>query len=141
MVLLPRRWHEIIALLDSESGKYIQSPSHRIIKNRNWLIIAPNEVEKSEIVIIDGTGDWQSANGNLKVEMTTDTNAISQQMRQASNFHSLSGCRGNQISVTAAQMETGRLFLSVGDAKEKKAGSLFYRFRNCQKRKRKSLGN
>jgi tRNA(Ile)-lysidine synthase len=32
---------EVLALLHSETGKYIQSSTHRIIKNRNWLIIAP----------------------------------------------------------------------------------------------------
>ncbi len=31
---------EVIHLLDSENGKYISSGTHRIIKNRGWLIIA-----------------------------------------------------------------------------------------------------
>ena len=34
--------NEVMALLQSETGKYVQSSSHRIIKNRNWLIISPN---------------------------------------------------------------------------------------------------
>ena len=59
---------EVISILDSESGKYIQSSSHRIIKNRNWLIIAPNKSTESEIVIIDAIGNWQSAMGNLQIE-------------------------------------------------------------------------
>ncbi len=33
--------HEVIKLLYSESGKYILSNTHRILNNRNWLIIAP----------------------------------------------------------------------------------------------------
>jgi tRNA(Ile)-lysidine synthase len=32
---------EVIHLLNSESGKFIASVTHKIIKNRNWLIIAP----------------------------------------------------------------------------------------------------
>ncbi|HEX7845468.1 MAG TPA: tRNA lysidine(34) synthetase TilS, partial [Chitinophagaceae bacterium] len=60
---------EVIALLDSESGKYIASASHRIIKNRNWLIIAPLEVEEPGIVVIDGIGNWQFVIGNLQIEV------------------------------------------------------------------------
>ncbi len=32
---------DILALLDSQSGKQVQSSSHRIIRNRKWLVIAP----------------------------------------------------------------------------------------------------
>ncbi|MBS1762511.1 MAG: tRNA lysidine(34) synthetase TilS [Bacteroidetes bacterium] len=35
----------VVKLLDSESGRYIQSVSHRILKNRNWLII--NELSEN----------------------------------------------------------------------------------------------
>ena len=48
---------EVVSLLDSETGKYIQSSSHRIIKNRKWLIIAPGEVERSDIVVVDAVGN------------------------------------------------------------------------------------
>src|SRR6202007_1711996 len=33
--------NEVIGLLDSETGRYVASTTHRVIKNRNWLIIAP----------------------------------------------------------------------------------------------------
>lgn len=49
----PHQVNEIIALLDSESGKYISSPTHRILKNRNWLIIAPLKATDSEYVLIE----------------------------------------------------------------------------------------
>jgi len=44
---------ELIDLLDSDSGKYIHSFTHRIIKNRNWLIIAPKHHSESEMVLIE----------------------------------------------------------------------------------------
>ncbi len=31
----------ILKLLESDSGKFIISPTHRILRNRNWLIISP----------------------------------------------------------------------------------------------------
>jgi tRNA(Ile)-lysidine synthase len=40
-------------LLDSESGKYISSSSHRILKDRKWLIITPLKHELSEHILIE----------------------------------------------------------------------------------------
>lgn len=45
--------NEVIALLDSESGKYISSATHRIIKNRNWLIISPLSFGEAENILIE----------------------------------------------------------------------------------------
>jgi len=49
----PSQVHELIDLLDSDSGKYILSATHRIIKNRNWLIVAPTQNESSQIILIE----------------------------------------------------------------------------------------
>lgn len=44
---------EVTALLKSETGKYIASATHRIIKNRNWLIIAPVDSAAASNVLIE----------------------------------------------------------------------------------------
>lgn len=44
---------DIIHLLDSESGRYVASGTHRIIRNRNWLIIAPVRTEAVNHIIIE----------------------------------------------------------------------------------------
>ncbi len=46
---------EVISLLKSESGKYISSASHRIIKNRNWIIISPISTAESENILIENS--------------------------------------------------------------------------------------
>lgn len=43
---------DVLALLKAETGKYIQSDTHRIIKNRNWIIIAPNDNTEAENILI-----------------------------------------------------------------------------------------
>jgi tRNA(Ile)-lysidine synthase len=60
---------EVIALLESESGKYVQSPSHRIIKNRKWLIISPNQTEEAQHILIE-TNDKKIifTEGKLQIE-------------------------------------------------------------------------
>ncbi|MBO9566220.1 MAG: tRNA lysidine(34) synthetase TilS [Niastella sp.] len=60
---------EIIHLLDSESGRYVASASHRIIRNRNWLIIAPAVAEAAKHVIVEeGDRVVQFAVGSLRLE-------------------------------------------------------------------------
>ncbi len=59
-------------LLDSESGKYISSATHKIIKNRNWIIIAPhNTMTASNILIEENEKEVKFEDGILKFEKTT----------------------------------------------------------------------
>lgn len=47
---------EIIALLDSQTGRYVQSSSHRVFKNRKWLIIAPLQSTEAGHILIEQPG-------------------------------------------------------------------------------------
>lgn len=44
---------DVISLLDSDTGKYVKSSSHQVIRNRKWLVIAPLQPILSEIVMIE----------------------------------------------------------------------------------------
>ena len=44
---------DVVSLLQSDTGKYIQSATHRIIKNRNWLIITPLKNELSINILVE----------------------------------------------------------------------------------------
>jgi tRNA(Ile)-lysidine synthase len=67
--------NEVIDLLDSDTGKYVASASHRVIKNRNWLIIAPVAAAEANIILIEeGTKFIEFApdsyqDGSLQFEM------------------------------------------------------------------------
>ena len=67
---------EVMALLKSETGKYIQSATHRIIKNRNWLIIAPLQNTEAQHVLIEEKDthiDFEA--GALHIEKLTTAKA------------------------------------------------------------------
>ena len=67
---------EVMALLKSETGKYIQSATHRIIKNRNWVIIAPLQNTEAQHILIeekDTHVDFEA--GTLHVEKLTTAKA------------------------------------------------------------------
>ena len=48
-----RQVGEIRKLLDADNGSYVASASHRVIKNRNWLIIAPLNTEEAQNILIE----------------------------------------------------------------------------------------
>lgn len=60
---------EVIKLLNSESGKYIQSAKHRILRNRNWLIIsALGAIENDHIIIEETVVVAEAGAWKLKLE-------------------------------------------------------------------------
>ena len=44
---------DIISLMDSETGKYLLSSSHRLLKNRNWFIVSKIDIAEPVIVVVD----------------------------------------------------------------------------------------
>ncbi|MEP7372003.1 MAG: tRNA lysidine(34) synthetase TilS [Chitinophagaceae bacterium] len=112
---------EVIALLDSESGKYVQSSSHRIIKNRGWLIIALNESTESEIIVIDAVGNWQFAMGNLQIEMS----AASSFKPLPSNFVASLDAGEIKFPLLLRKWKQGDYFYPLGMKKKKKLARFF----------------
>jgi tRNA(Ile)-lysidine synthase len=49
----PNQVNDVVNLLKAESGKYVASSTHRVIKNRNWLIIAPIKSEEATNILIE----------------------------------------------------------------------------------------
>ena len=44
---------DALSLLESETGKYISSSSHRIIRNRQWIVIVPNADSSVNLIVIE----------------------------------------------------------------------------------------
>jgi tRNA(Ile)-lysidine synthase len=44
---------DCVRLMDSENGKFISGSSHRIIRNRAWLIIAPHQEKDAAHIVIE----------------------------------------------------------------------------------------
>lgn len=60
---------EAAALLQSESGKYVQSATHRIIRNRKWLIISPNKTADAANILIESEDKTVLfSGGTLRIE-------------------------------------------------------------------------
>jgi tRNA(Ile)-lysidine synthase len=56
-MLAPRRFHaaqlaDVLHLMEAETGRQVCSSTHRIIRNRAWLILAPLAAEKPDLFIM-----------------------------------------------------------------------------------------
>jgi tRNA(Ile)-lysidine synthase len=60
---------EVIGLLDSPSGKYMHSATHRILRHRNWLIISPRSTTEAVTIVVEpGETEVVYEQGMLRLE-------------------------------------------------------------------------
>ena len=52
--LTAKQTQDVIALLEAETGRFILSPTHRILRHRSRLIISPLPSAGSQMVLIEG---------------------------------------------------------------------------------------
>ncbi|MBI3719655.1 MAG: tRNA lysidine(34) synthetase TilS [Sphingobacteriales bacterium] len=113
---------EVIALLDSETGKYISSSSHRIIKNRNWLMIAPLLAADAQIYVIEQwESSLQSAAGSLQLQLI---NAADCQLSTANSIAMLNAAE-IKYPLLLRKWKTGDYFYPLGMKKKKKLSRFF----------------
>jgi len=108
---------ECIALLQSETGKYILSPTHRIIKNRNWLIISPNETAEAANILIEEEGKIVFVPGELEIKSLPQTTNLKP---QTSNNIAQLDAGQIKFPLLLRKWKTGDYFYPLGMDKKKK---------------------
>lgn len=67
---------QVIDLLESEPGKLVETATHRIIRDRVWLLITPLEVQEAPIIVIEKeTGVVPVKGGTLKLRIRNSEGA------------------------------------------------------------------
>lgn len=66
---------EAIKLLDAENSSYIASKTHRLIRNRNWMIIAPLANEHDQLLIPVDSADTKVAFAEGTIQLSPSTSA------------------------------------------------------------------
>lgn len=111
---------EVIALLDSETGKYISSETHCIIKNRNWIIISSAKTEEAtNILIEDKEKAVQFSLGTLKLETTTNYKL------QTTNFSVSLDTKEIKFPLLLRKAKSSDYFYPLGMKKKKKLNRFF----------------
>jgi tRNA(Ile)-lysidine synthase len=112
---------EVIDLLKSESGKYIRSSTHRIFKNRKWLIIAPNQTGEAANILIEANDKTIIFEGGLlQIESVLQPSAIYQQ----SSIAQLDAA-DIQFPLLLRKWKAGDYFYPLGMNRKKKLGRFF----------------
>ena len=113
---------EIKKLFTANNSSYIQSSTHYIIKNRNWLIIAPNETEEAEHILIEEENSRiRFQKGFLEIKKFQNENY---ELQTAKNIAQLDA--GNiEFPLLLRKWKQGDYFYPLGMQKKKKLNRFF----------------
>jgi tRNA(Ile)-lysidine synthase len=124
-----RQVKEVIDLLDSESGKYICSSTHRIIKNRKWIIIAPLQADQADHILIEeGEKNVQCSMFNVQFSIIPILNSKpgrKEFLEQNSNLTALLDAAEISYPLMLRKWKQGDYFYPLGMKKKKKLSRFF----------------
>ncbi len=119
----PAQTEDLIHLMDSTNGKYISSATHRIIKNRSWLIIAPKTDSDIFHFIIDQNSPSISyPNGQIRISYLSG--------KESDSFSKNPGtacldAEKIQFPLILRKWKAGDYFYPLGMKKKKKLARFF----------------
>ncbi|OLY93014.1 tRNA(Ile)-lysidine synthase [Cnuella takakiae] len=110
----------VLHLLDSESGRYVQSATHQVVRHRRWLVIAPLQLEESSLVLIEQ--DLEKVNFGTRVLLLEQV-AVPSNLKTAADtalvdFHKL------KFPLVLRKWKAGDYFYPLGLGKKKKVSRL-----------------
>ena len=113
---------EIKKLFDAGNSSYVQSSTHRIIKNRNHFIIAPIETKEANLILIEQIDkEIKLQNGVLEFEVLP---AHSSQLT-AHSFIAQLDAKQIQFPLLLRKWKQGDYFYPLGMNKKKKLSRFF----------------
>ena len=118
----PHRVDEVIHLLDSETGKYLLSSSHRILKNRNWIVISPLNHELQEQVVVE---EKESAISFAEGKLGIRKKPAAEEKLQSKNGTALLDADKIEYPLLLRKWKQGDYFYPLGMAKKKKLARFF----------------
>ncbi len=107
---------DCLNLLEADTGKYVQSATHRVIKNRKWLeVCALSAVTVQNVVIEEGVATVSFAMGTLKIQSKEKPSAIT------ANPHSIQlDAKNISFPLLLRKWREGDYFYPLGMNKKKK---------------------
>jgi tRNA(Ile)-lysidine synthase len=138
----PAQAEAVIGLLDSGSGRYILSATHRILKDRNWLIITPcSSAESSHIIIEAEDEDIPFPGGILQIRHVTREDAgadISAVITDHTGSVAWLDAGSIRYPMLLRKWKTGDYFYPLGMRKKKKLARFFIDKKLSQHEKEKA---
>ena len=113
---------EVMHLLGSDSGKYISSSTHKILKNRSWLIIAPLDTAESNHILIEKNDtkiDFKEGVLQLKASFNSEKRPVN------SEGIALLDLKNLALPLLLRRWKEGDYFYPLGMQKKKKLSRFF----------------
>ncbi len=112
---------QVLGLLDSESGKFVETATHRIIRNRAWLLITALQEDNAPVIVInEEQGHVHFGGGQLQLRLQDPNGTIPQSAdiawMDASQVH---------FPVILRKWKQGDYFYPLGMRKKKKLSRFF----------------
>ena len=115
---------EAIKLLDASNGSYLQSPTHRLIRNRKWMIIAENANEQAAHIIIEQTdSEVRFADKTLKIQ-NSKFKSLNRAIPSAASEAFLDAAK-IRFPLLLRKWKQGDYFYPLGMQKKKKLSRFF----------------
>ena len=108
--------NDVIQLLSAENGKFVASATHRVIRNRNWLIIAPvASTEAMNILIEEKEKSINFENGSIEISVLENMASVSEDVNMVQlDFAKV------RFPLILRKWKTGDYFYPLGMQKKKK---------------------
>jgi tRNA(Ile)-lysidine synthase len=116
----------VIALLDSGSGKYVSSSTHRILRNRDWLIISPLQtMEAANILIEAGDTTVLYEQGQLVLRQLSAAELPAEIRDSGARWVAWLDAADIQYPLLLRKWRAGDYFYPLGMRKKKKLARFF----------------
>jgi len=126
----PHQVKEVANLLDSSSGRYVRSASYRILRNRDWLILSPLQLEQAGHILIETEQEVvHFENGKLTLELISSMkgpwNPTELLMPAPASSIALLDAASVRFPLLLRKWRPGDYFYPLGLRKKKKLGRFF----------------
>jgi tRNA(Ile)-lysidine synthase len=115
--------HEAMRLLDADSGRQVQSSSHRLLRHHEWLVLAPRQTAQPHMIYIDSLpARVETGNGVLELSLVNGQPSASA-LEEANTY--FLDVRDIELPLLARPWKKGDYFYPLGMRKKKKLARVF----------------
>lgn len=131
----PAQVEAVKHLLDADTGSQVASSTHRIFRNRAWLVIAPVAIDRPQITLIESLPVTVRV-GNGFIDIDAITGPLSEEALKTPHVHYLDA--GDiSMPLLARPWKRGDYFYPLGMRKKKKLARFFIDAKMSQTEKEK----
>ena len=114
----PGQTDEAVSLMDAPTGRLLLSATHRLLRNRAWLVISPLREAEEETAVIDGAPfEARTADGTL---MASETSEAPVDLAAAGDMTAFLDGRDVRFPLLLRRWRKGDYFNPLGMPKKKK---------------------